>query len=58
MLGPIPFTKQIDITDTTIAFGDLVPQFAVRWNAGVNNYMTYITGDIPIGKYNWKDWQT
>jgi hypothetical protein len=30
----------------------------VRWNAGVNNYMTYITGDIPIGKYNSKDWQT
>jgi hypothetical protein len=25
--------------------------FAVRWNAGVNNYMTYITGDIPVGLY-------
>jgi hypothetical protein len=55
MLGPIPFTRQINITDTTTAFGDLVPQFAVRWNAGVNNYMTYITGDIPVGKYNSND---
>ena len=32
-------------------FGDLIPQFALRWNAGVNNYMTYITGDIPVGAY-------
>ena len=21
---------------------------SVRWNAGVHNYMTYITGDIPV----------
>ncbi|GLR93405.1 hypothetical protein GCM10007858_10290 [Bradyrhizobium liaoningense] len=32
-------------------FGDLIPQFALRWNAGVHNYMTYITGDIPVGAY-------
>ena len=23
----------------------------LKWNAGVNNYMTYITGDIPVGAY-------
>ena len=39
------------INDTTWGFGDLIPQFALRWNAGVNNYMTYITGDIPVGAY-------
>ena len=33
-------------------FGDLFPQFAVRWNAGVHNYMVYITGNIPVGAYN------
>jgi hypothetical protein len=55
MLGPIPFTKTIDISDTAIAFGDVVPQFAVRWNSGVNNFMTYITGDVPVGKYNSAD---
>ena len=25
--------------------------FQLKWNAGVNNYMTYITGDIPVGAY-------
>ena len=35
-----------------MGFGDLYPMFAVRWNAGVNNYMTYITGDIPVGAYD------
>lgn len=26
--------------------------FALRWNAGVHNYMAYVTGDIPVGAYN------
>jgi hypothetical protein len=26
--------------------------FADRWNAGVNNYMVYLTGDIPVGLYS------
>ena len=34
------------------SFGDLIPQFAERWNAGVNNYMAYLTGDIPVGRYS------
>ena len=33
-------------------FGDLIPQFSLRWNAGVNNYMVYLTGDIPVGAYD------
>ena len=28
------------------------PQFALGWNSGVNNNMTYITGDVPIGAYS------
>ena len=52
---PIPITKTIALEQSDIAFGDLVPQFSVRWNAGVNNYMTYITGDIPVGKYDKSD---
>ncbi|HET8920522.1 MAG TPA: transporter [Xanthobacteraceae bacterium] len=47
-----PLTKSIGLQQTTSGFGDLIPQFAVRWNAGVNNYMTYLTGDIPVGKYS------
>jgi hypothetical protein len=49
--GSIPFMRSDSISDTTWGFGDLVPQFSLRWNAGVNNYMTYITGDIPVGAY-------
>jgi hypothetical protein len=51
-VGPIPFTKTIDLSQTTSGIGDLAPQFAVRWNSGVNNYIAYITGDIPVGVYS------
>ncbi|WP_298872193.1 transporter [uncultured Bradyrhizobium sp.] len=50
--GSIPFSRFDSISDSVTGFGDLIPQFALRWNAGVNNYMTYITGDIPVGLYN------
>ena len=33
-------------------FGDLIPIATLRWNAGVHNYMTYITGDVPVGAYD------
>jgi hypothetical protein len=49
--GSIPFMRSDTFSDTTWGFGDLIPQFSLRWNAGVNNYMTYITGDIPVGAY-------
>jgi hypothetical protein len=52
---PIPITRSISITDTTFGFSDLIPQFSLRWNSGVNNVMTYITGDIPIGTYSATD---
>ncbi len=51
-VGPVPFTRTIALEQDTSGMGDLVPQFAVRWNAGVNNFMAYITGDIPAGLYN------
>ena len=49
--GTFPFSRFDNINSSIIDFGDLVPQFALKWNAGVNNYMTYITGDIPAGAY-------
>jgi hypothetical protein len=49
----IPFGPRFDsISNSAWGFGDLAPQFSLRWNAGVNNYMTYVTGDIPVGVYN------
>jgi hypothetical protein len=51
--GSIPFGPRSDsISDSVTGFGDLYPQFFLRWNAGVHNYMTYITGDIPVGAYD------
>jgi hypothetical protein len=52
---PIPITRSIALSDTTFGFSDLIPQFSLRWNSGVNNVMTYITGDIPIGTYSATD---
>ena len=47
-----PFGPRFDnISDTTWGFTDLAPMFQLKWNAGVNNYMTYITGDVPVGAY-------
>lgn len=51
--GVIPFGPRSDNLFSSVeGFGDLYPQFALRWNAGVHNYMTYITGDIPVGTYS------
>jgi hypothetical protein len=52
-LGGLPLpTRTIALQQTTWGFGDLIPIFQVKWNAGVNNFMTYITGDIPVGLYH------
>ena len=50
--GVIPFSRFDTINSDIAGFGDLIPQFALRWNAGVNNYMVYATGDIPVGMYD------
>jgi hypothetical protein len=42
-------------TDSVHGFGDLYPTATLKWNEGVNNYMTYVTGDIPVGKYDADD---
>jgi hypothetical protein len=39
-------------SDTVFGVGDLYPTGSLRWNWGVNNVMTYLTGDIPVGLYN------
>ncbi len=50
--GTFPFSRFDSISDSVTGFGDLYPQAFLRWNAGVNNYMVYITGDIPVGAYD------
>jgi hypothetical protein len=52
-LGGVPFGPRFDsIGSLTTAFGDLYPQVALRWNNGVNSYMAYLTGDVPVGAYS------
>jgi hypothetical protein len=46
-----PLFLSNNINSSLTAFGDLVPQFALKWNSGVNNYMTYVTADLPAGAY-------
>jgi hypothetical protein len=50
--GSVPFSRFDSISDSVTGFGDLIPQFALSWNAGVHNYMTYVKGDIPVGAYD------
>ena len=50
--GPISVTRSISLQQDTTGFTDLIPMFTDRWNAGVNNYMVYLTGDIPVGLYS------
>ncbi|HMK69196.1 MAG TPA: transporter [Stellaceae bacterium] len=35
-----------------VGFGDFAPLVQLKWNAGVDNYMTYVTGNIPVGRYD------
>jgi hypothetical protein len=51
-LGPFGFNVGGSTADTVTGVGDIAPQFALRWNFGVNNFMTYVAGDIPVGRYD------
>jgi len=51
-LGSVAFSRADTINSTLWGFGDLLPFFSLRWNAGVNNYMVYVTGGIPVGAYD------
>jgi hypothetical protein len=49
---PGGFTLSGSASDSVTALGDIAPQFAIAWNAGVHNYMTYITGNLTTGSYD------
>ena len=51
-IPPLSITRSVALSQDTTGFTDLIPMFTDRWNAGVNNYMVYITGDIPVGLYS------
>jgi hypothetical protein len=45
---------QLNRTDTVNGFTDLYPVASIAWTQGVHNWMTYATGDIPVGAYDSK----
>jgi hypothetical protein len=51
-IGPFGFARGTLDSEAITGFGDIVPQFSLRWNMGVHNVMTYVTGNIPVGRYN------
>jgi hypothetical protein len=51
-VGPLVTTRTGSISDSLTSVGDLYPQATLKWNAGVHNFMTYVTGDIPVGAYD------
>lgn len=51
-VGPIVTTRQGFLNDALTSYGDLYPTLKLKWNQGVNNYMVYATGDIPVGDYS------
>jgi hypothetical protein len=52
LTGPLGNTIGINRTQDLVAFGDIIPQVALKWNMGVNNLMVYGMGDVPIGAYD------
>jgi hypothetical protein len=50
--GPIVATRTGMLEDSLTSYGDLIPTATLRWSQGVNNYMAYVTGDVPVGDYN------
>jgi hypothetical protein len=39
-------------SDSLAGSGDLYPTASLKWNQGVHNFMTYLSGDIPVGAYS------
>lgn len=50
-VGPFGTTRTGSISDTLVSVGDLYPVMSLKWHNGVHNWMTYVTGDIPVGDY-------
>jgi hypothetical protein len=51
-LGGPGFTVGRSLTEAVTGIGDLAPMGSLRWNFGVNNFMTYLTGNLTTGRYN------
>jgi hypothetical protein len=50
--GPTVVTRSGVLDGTLVSYGDLAPFAELIWSHGVNNYMVYATGNIPVGDYD------
>ena len=50
--GPMVVTRSGMLEGSLTSYGDLAPFAELLWNYGVNNYMAYVTGNIPVGDYD------
>jgi hypothetical protein len=51
-LPPFTVVRSDSISDSVFGNGDLYPLATLKWHNGVNNFMIYGTGDIPVGQYS------
>jgi hypothetical protein len=51
-IGGFAATRMGSIGDSITSVGDLYPMMTLKWNSGVHNFMTYATGDMPVGAYD------
>jgi hypothetical protein len=51
-LPPFSVTRTDSLADSVTGFGYLYPQASLKWNFGFNNFMTHISGVIPVGNYS------
>lgn len=51
-IPPFTFVRSDSISDSVFGMGDLYPQASLKWNKGVDNFMIYGMGDIPVGAYS------
>ena len=49
---PFGLIRSDNISSSLTGFGDLYPVATLRWHNGVDNWMAYVTGAIPVGAYN------
>ena len=52
LAGPIVMTRTGMLEGSLTSYGDLAPFAELLWNHGVNNYMAYVTGNVPVGDYD------
>jgi len=50
--GPTVVTRSGVLEGSLVSYGDLAPFAELLWSHGVNNYMVYVTGNIPVGDYD------